>query len=648
MGKRGQLTSFIIAGLILLLLVGFLVMFKYQTAVGRYVPHDIAPVAVFVKSCMDTIANDAVSLMKLQGGYIILPQMIADDPNAYVDFGFKIPFAYYRGADRLMSRAEMEAELLSYITANLHGCLNGFRNFAEVYDIQQQGDISGKVFISDDKVVAELSIPLKIKKRAEETVYDMPVLAAEVKTRLGEMHELAEAIMKKENTDFFLEGYVYDMIASSPELPHEGVEITCDRREWTIAELDEYIRQAIAHNFRYLTFRNTQYAKSNIPYFDRQYNVDLDVGFKDFRNVKVNTIYNPEWPINLNIHPSKSGIIRPLEYPVTKYFFNCFKIYHHKYSADFPVVFHLVADNNADEGFYFATPVLMSRDEPNRYGEVPLWPSEVDKVGSERYCANTTSFHTYSLDASGNIVVSPSLRDNRITTLNIHVFDISTMEALSDAAISYHCVKFRCEIGATAYPFSVEGYYTGGQPMLTARFPDCVNGYIVAEKKGYMPAYVSQSTTPEFDNFNVNVELKPLKEFDVVVKVKKERNNIVADRDVTEEEFAMVTIKNTDNGFERTVFYPDVGVENLSLIVQEGIAYDVDIMLVYSDQVWGAASYKWVPELGKIQGFNKIIFYVYKKDTLLPPSTPEEFAKLYDYNVEQSKNYLPVFGYSLG
>lgn len=544
------------------------------------------------------------------------------------------------------------------------------------------------------------------------------------------MYQLATKIMKQENEEAFLEGYVIDMIASSEYLPHEGMEITCQPRSWPIAKIDEYLKKVIMHNIKFLTFKNTRFEPSNIPYFDKIYQVELggtsnklnklNVNkLNDFSNIKVNTIYNPEWQLNVDVQPKHGDTVKPIEYDPTKFLFNCIKIYHHKYSVNFPIMFQLISDDNPEDMFYFATPVIMTHDEPDRYGNVPVWPEEVDRTGSEKYCSNTTSISIFNLDKAGNIVVQPSLQENRKVQLDVYAFDAVKgypEGALKDVKISYHCVKFRCEIGATGLPTSEEGYYVGDAPMLSAKFPSCFNGYIIAEKEGYLTARQKLTVSDDGNNNNnnnnelaepseslgtsVNIEMKPLKNIDYEVKVIEDKNNIVTERNMVKGEAAIVMISAQSaqdsgaNNFEQTIFYPPEFIEdneeeasvetslfettskeitnkeitnketatkevtsdtsdtstsspytNLKLIVGDNIQYTVDIKLVRDEQIWGGASYNWTPSLSQITTNNKIIFYVTKKETLLPPQTPEEWKKLYDDSLKASTQYPPKMVY---
>ncbi|MBS3121627.1 hypothetical protein J4434_01970 [Candidatus Woesearchaeota archaeon] len=750
MKKRGFVTPFIVAGLLILITIGVFVLMRNYVYLGKFVPSPIVPITIFTQECVKQTTEDALFFARTQGGYIYLPETIAKDKESYVNLGLKVPLWFYKFQDRAPTKNDIELDIEKYVKENLLNCLNNFQQFSNEFSVEATKATSGKSGTSEKNissndfnndfniddievqstinthdVTINVNLPIQLKRitKGSSQIYSFPKIETKVNTDFGQMYQLATKIMKQENEEAFLEGYVIDMIASSEYLPHEGMEITCQPRSWAIAKIDEYLKNVIMHNIKFLTFKNTKFEPSNIPYFDKIYQVELGgtIGISgtsnklnklnenklninklnDFSNIKVNTIYNPEWQLNVDVQPKHGDTVKPIEYDPTKFFFNCIKIYHHKYSVNFPIMFQLISDDNPEDMFYFATPVIMTHDEPDRYGNVPAWPEEVDRTGSEKYCSNTTSISIFNLDKAGNIVVQPSLQENRKVQLDVYAFDAVKgypEGALKDVKISYHCVKFRCEIGTTELPTSEEGYYVGDAPMLSAKFPSCFNGYIIAEKEGYLTARQKITISDENNNNNnnnnnglaespesfgtsVNIEMKPLKDIDYEVKVIEDKNNIITERNMVKGEAAIVMISAQSaqdsgaNNFEQTVFYPPEYIEednteaelfetstaaaptekekttttspytNLKLIVSNNIPYTVDIKLVKDEQIWGGASYNWTPSMSQITTNNKIIFYVTKKETLLPPQTPEEWKKLYDDSLKTSTQYPPKMVY---
>ncbi|MFC1733401.1 hypothetical protein ACFL6I_24135 [candidate division KSB1 bacterium] len=88
--KRGQITLFIIIGVVILSALGLFLYLRGQVAEEEeFVPADIAPIKVFVDKCLEETAKDAILVVSLQGGYYLAPE------NSLNFLGLKIPYYLY-------------------------------------------------------------------------------------------------------------------------------------------------------------------------------------------------------------------------------------------------------------------------------------------------------------------------------------------------------------------------------------------------------------------------------------------------------------------------------------------------------------------------------------------------------------------------
>jgi len=199
--------------------------------------------------------------------------------------------------------------------------------------------------------------------------------------------------MDYENRDYFLENYTDEMIACSDWLPYEGMELTCSPRVWQVSQMKDYTQTMIMHNLHFLQFENTDFRETGMPYYDKQYKVPFT--WEDFRDFKVDVIYNPHWGMDFEVIPSHSGITEPYEFTLSKYLMSCIKIYHHKYNVEYPVIFQLTDQEEPENKFFFASPVIMKRGIPNRYNEVLPWPTDYDETRSIDYNNNQQKCQSY-------------------------------------------------------------------------------------------------------------------------------------------------------------------------------------------------------------------------------------------------------------
>ncbi len=640
MKKRGMVSVFIIAGLFILIIFALVYSF-YQGIIPapNFLSKKSDAVTTYTESCMDGIARNGLEIMSIQGGYITIPDNLKRS-GSFVPMGFEVPYWYYRGRDMAPSVQQMDQQLGDYISENLPDCLDSFKAFPD-YEIVPQTNISTDASIGDNVVSIKTNFRLKVRHPGEDQEYVyLDDFTVDIKSDYGKMYKLSRELIGYENSVGFLENYTDEMIACSDYLPYEGMDLTCKPMVWRVSDMENYTKTMIMYNLHYLQFENTDYKESGIPYYDKQYKVPFTAN--DYRKFKVSVVYNPSWDMDFSVIPSSNGFTKPFEFSLSKVLMSCVKIFHHKYTLDYPVIFQITDDNDPESKFYFATPVIMRRGIPNRYNEVPPWPTDYDQTMNSDYCSNYTKVTMFTLDQSGFIHSTPSIRDNRQYSLNVYARDAVTGEILQGANISYQCVQFRCPIGRTQYPMQGP-FLTGASPVLDARFPDCLGGLVIADKKGYQEAVTRMTVGPDTDGSQVTVDMHPLKQFDYRVQVVEDHNGIITRRNLKPEEYVMIDIRNNDQNFEDTIVYPSDSKYYSDLELMQGdFTYSLDIKLVTKDSYLGGLALNWTPSKDELATGRFVLFYVVKKDTLIAPQTPEEFQSLIDYATENSEKYPPV------
>jgi len=609
MGKKAQVTLFIIVGMILLIFVGLFYNLKDNLSLQQiFIPKEIIPVTTYAQQCIHDAAQDAVFLASMQGGYIDLPQKIVKDKFSYLNNGYKVPYWYYAGEDRSPSMNTFVYNLESHINEKTLSCINNFAVFEEQYNFTPIKDITTKVNLNDQEMIIETTINTQVTPLDKNKVIEFPKLKVIYPTKIKKLFSLAKEIMLKENTEFFLESLTDDMIASSDYLPYNGMEITCDQRLWRVDEMALYIKNMIMHNFQFLTFENTHYVQSDEPYFQKQYHFPLKGN--DYHELQVNTIYNPQWDINLEVSPSKEGIVKPIEFTMSNFLFACFKLYNHKYSVHYPILFQIVDKDDPNTVFYLATPVILKRNEPNRYNEVPLWPTELDAVNSAQFCGQNQTVTKMLINDKKQIVAQTVVDQKLKNKATVYVNDASVpgdQQLLDNVSISYQCVRFKCQVGKTAYPKDPFGVFTGLQPYFTGAFPDCENGIIIAEKEGYLQTKQRQTIDDTTNGYTVNLAMIPLKQFKLRVHVFDDSSENI-ERDLHKNEAVLITLKNKEKEYSKTLYYPGQD-QTVDLMLAE-LPYEVTIQLIEDEQIVGSAKYTWNPALDQLQLRGGVLFFV--------------------------------------
>ena len=114
---------------------------------------------------------------------------------------------------------------------------------------------------------------------------------------------------------------------------------------------------------------------------------------------------------------------------------------------------------------------------------------------------------------------------------------------LIEADIDFVCLNAQCDIGITEI--------SGGDAVLSAKFPQCVNGKIVAKAEGYADAEVIVSTN-EPDNVNILMD----KLYEVNVEV------FVSGMSFSNQDMAIINFVGEDNN--AVVVYPEQRKVSLS------------------------------------------------------------------------------------
>ena len=173
--KKGQVTLFIILGIVILIVIGALfglralsVNSKLYEQGGKSisVPTQLKPVTNVISDCIENVAVEGLNIMGLQGGYIDIPQDIIPrgslnvfSNSLYINKNIRVPYWSYESVSGIPKQQiptikEMENSLSSYVNTNLEDCFSGdieiFRS--QGYEISTGSKISAISTIKDNYV----------------------------------------------------------------------------------------------------------------------------------------------------------------------------------------------------------------------------------------------------------------------------------------------------------------------------------------------------------------------------------------------------------------------------------------------------------------------------------------------------------------
>ena len=229
MKKRGQLTLYIILGIVILAIFIILFSMRYQTLEQDFesemnsiiVPEQIKPAKDYFDVCLKRVTVEGINLIAAQGGYINIPEekykrTITDDFSNVLNLYsvYDVAYWFYESSNgiketQVPTKEKMEEELGSYIDNNFNDCYYFAKSFEDDgFDINYPESIMTEVIINKNNVQVKLNSDLRISLK--DVTSDINKLMIISDSKLGELYDLAVRVMEKENEDLFLEEKTID------------------------------------------------------------------------------------------------------------------------------------------------------------------------------------------------------------------------------------------------------------------------------------------------------------------------------------------------------------------------------------------------------------------------------------------------------
>lgn len=200
MHKRGQVTIFMIIGILILIIMGSFFLIKSYSEEKRVeteaeiIQQEIkmsAPVKQYIESCLDSTGKKALLFVGKHGGYYELP-LQSDD-------FFLMPYYFYDNKSHLISKKELEIQISNYINHELFFCVKNFVFFEEHgYDIKQE-DVSTSTIIAKNKVILNLNFPVTLAKG--DSVQNIFEFTTSINSRLGIVYEVIKELLEEQEND---------------------------------------------------------------------------------------------------------------------------------------------------------------------------------------------------------------------------------------------------------------------------------------------------------------------------------------------------------------------------------------------------------------------------------------------------------------
>jgi hypothetical protein len=637
LNKRGQVTLFIIIGVVLLIGLFITMQLRGESfKIDEKQTVEITPTGFqsYVEQCLSETSREALFKLGDLGGYLNVPEYISRDDRAVLSMGgLKVPLWYFNGKNREPTLTSMEENLDYYISTNVEKCFNEFKDFEFKYSVDILGEPSVQTIIGDNDITFRLNYDVSLSTLSgnETTEYTDFVITQPV--RLKQVFNLAKDIMDAENREFIFERATIDLMSINPNIPLTGTEFTCGPKIWMIEDVERELKNMLFYNLFKTRFRNTDYpsfiapesyyqqfagftaediSNGNLPPEDKPsdayeyFNLFFDVTTEDFSDLKASVEFMPQSRFEFRPRPSSNGVMKGNNMQgATQYLsFLCMNFYHFTYDVRYMVrlnVYDPMSLNGDGYKFSFAFPVVIKSNRPDRRED------------------SVTTFDNpvvYSNPCS-------QYGDEDIEIQAIGLFEGYDGVDLKDVNITYDCIRAGCKLGTTE---AVNGQY-----KLVTKIPTmCSGGFLTATKEGYLPAKVQYAGQDR-----VSIDMKKTKQFKVKA-MKRSMNDLQTDIPLAAYEEVVIHMYSEEddvNYFNRVGSGEEVVFE---LAAEDG-NYSLNLMLVDNvhDGLWGGYKGNFTYEYEDAASSDTLILNVL--EYLPHPITTEQRFEMFQYLEENSE-----------
>ncbi|PIN85883.1 hypothetical protein COV19_07370 [Candidatus Woesearchaeota archaeon CG10_big_fil_rev_8_21_14_0_10_44_13] len=655
--KRGQITLFIIIGILIVALAGVFIYIRSEKITieePEVIPAELFPVKEYVESCEKITLTKAVLLMGQQGGYLYVPESIRYDPTSFIAPTERseiiVPYWYHDGKTIAPTIKGMEEQISRYVNEHIGDCLRNFTAMKEQFDIRETGNITSKTTIGVNEVIITTKYPLNVGVRGTKELTRIATFSTSIPIKLRKMYELAADIMEAENNQLFLEDLTINLMTLGPEIPFSDVVFQCGQLRWFKPDVEEAIKNILYYNFPKIRFKGTNHE----PFLEleekyenlRQYTPEdigagklpkaqdvpadaydyfhfyWDAATEDYKDLRAAVLFQKEWNFDMEVKPSQ-GDIMSASYGkgFEKYLsFLCINMFHFTYDLDYPVQI-VISDDSAFDGqgyrFKFAFPVIISSNQGNRES-VGVTRMDVPEGSDGGYCDEKTK-ETYDIRAK----------------------DSTTFTDISGANATFNCMNtYYCNVGQTDAD--------GGIYRVRSQLPSfCRPGAIDMKHEDYLDT--SQDIEP--GKFDVFVFMTPLKTLDFEAKKYRITAGMLMPQEPLEEGQYAVIYLRSDNftGYDIYRRYPaeaDSPEEfNTIKLPKVDATYDLDVILMSrEDEPIGGYRSKVLIKGSDVSSASRIVFNSIEK--IPHPETDDQKAgMLIDIG---SSNYTNLVKVELG
>ncbi|MFA6888178.1 MAG: hypothetical protein WC254_01655 [Candidatus Woesearchaeota archaeon] len=520
--SKGQVTVFIVIGILLILTVGTIFFVQYAFKAPFELSSD--PVTAYVQQCLLDTTKEAVIVAGQTGGYMFEEQLTNSEKdvlslapfnsNYFVVGNQQLRYWYYQdqnGIDKidiplLEKQSEgdnsIQSQIETYVTEKMLVCLNDFKGLQGI-TITPTGNLSISVLFTDLSVEATATYPLELSQESTTTTHDSFTVFFD--SSLKKTYGLAKEITEQELNTLFLEQETKNLLSTYGQVSREYLppmsgglqfESCANRVLWFYPTVKSNVQEMLAGNIPYIHVANTDYKNVVITKAmepdqkTRELRQSIFDSFTQqfsggYENLIATFNYQSNYPVDLSFGNNVGyGLIEPNSFEINLVVANiCMFEYSFLYNLKYPILVTIIDPTGPIDGsayvFQFPLQVVLK----NNYPRIKL----NDVLRNQYIIPETTDEPSYQCDPKQR------LSDESILT----VTDANN-NPVKDAVVNFQCGP------SYVYDYDINGSVTAvhsfaktclmgatdSSGILKTAYPPCIGGGIVTIKN---PFYLEKS-----------------------------------------------------------------------------------------------------------------------------------------------------------
>lgn len=567
--KRGQVTLFIILGIVVILIIAIAIFLisEHRKKIDNKIYEEpyaarLAPIHNDIVFCTESLGKEAIVKIGETGGFLDINPLLYNYNSFYAynnnalelfpDSGVVIPYwgyisdepscrdcAYIQNIPPLVGdKGEtVQNSLETYVERNMISCLGNFSAYKADLEIKYEKLPVCNVEIRDENVFFGIDWKIEVKF-PDKTIDTMSKFQGTVDVRLKKIYEYAMSIifqMEMMDESRAFEYMTKDLISfysfggEDAVIPPISGPTTFEfgsPKMWLQMNVQDTLKNAVAETVPYMQITGTKDSfilftndsiKSNF-YSNFQNVIYYDDDFSSQVRVRFN--YYPIWPFYANVWPNGGAVILPetivmklwvLKVTTTKYNFY--------YDVSYPVLVTL-EDDSAFEGEGYAF----------------NFPFEVNLKNNNPYSNNTIKMEDFMVDEEEEDMGY----GQRTVPVNISVINGYTNIPAENISISYMCINNEYLVGTSKIT------KTNPNAMIESYIPPCIGGYFYVDIEGYAEGTVFADSSLE-EPIVLDFRVYPAKIINLEIRKKEfEPTNSDNILEVTDEYLAMLAENGED------------------------------------------------------------------------------------------------------